>query len=357
MMVTEIFPDKAVGNYLNSNFICLKLQMDSTDHDDQQTRMWYPDVAEIKEKYNVKNYPTFLYIDGQGTLVHRAVGFFDVDEFIRVSSNALDPKRQYGQLQKESANGDPGADFYKRMGVAALDAYDMNTAQNCLTRLIHTGNVPELLTPEGIKLLLRFTGSVKDPGFQIISDNKKTVDQFSHKNASEELIKHLITKEMVQFRELPESGRWKAMEAMVNQISPQYAHEIVAKEKIMDYAGKENWSAFIQEVSSMIDNPSITLSVQEISQYAVQLLYSSSNPTHLSAAIKWTEHTSFRDEEVGCDLLLVKACLLFKLKKTDEALNLAKIALEKAPDRDKPNIKHILEEMVKGNKFWESADK
>lgn len=59
MMTNDIFPQEKVGKYMNENFVCVKYDMEKGEG------------VELKKRYEVSAYPTFLVIDGVGTMVHR----------------------------------------------------------------------------------------------------------------------------------------------------------------------------------------------------------------------------------------------------------------------------------------------
>ena len=61
-MDKKVFPDKAVGEYYNNNFICTKLyDTDAMGKD-------------FGQKYQVQSFPTFLFLDSDGKLIHRIEG-------------------------------------------------------------------------------------------------------------------------------------------------------------------------------------------------------------------------------------------------------------------------------------------
>ena len=61
-MDKKVFPEKAVGEFYNSNFISTKLY--DTD----------PMGKEFAQKYQVQGFPCFLFLDSTGKLVHRLDG-------------------------------------------------------------------------------------------------------------------------------------------------------------------------------------------------------------------------------------------------------------------------------------------
>lgn len=80
MMDKNIFSKEEVGNVYNNKFVCYKLNAEKGEG------------VDIAKKYNVKVFPTFLYIDGNGKLLYQFSGTRDIegmiDEAAKVSMTA-----------------------------------------------------------------------------------------------------------------------------------------------------------------------------------------------------------------------------------------------------------------------------
>lgn len=84
MMVKEVFPQEKVGSFMNTNFICLKLDMEK-------------EGLEIGRRFKVKSYPTFLILDKDGIEVGRITGGNkEADDFLLRVRKAMIPKAQAG---------------------------------------------------------------------------------------------------------------------------------------------------------------------------------------------------------------------------------------------------------------------
>jgi len=83
-MSKEIFPLETVGQAFNENFICYQIDAEKGEG------------IEIAKKYEVKAYPTYLFIKGDGTQIYRSLGSMPAKNFIEVSKTAIaemnDPK-------------------------------------------------------------------------------------------------------------------------------------------------------------------------------------------------------------------------------------------------------------------------
>jgi thioredoxin-related protein len=95
-MAKNVFSQKEVGAYFNSHFVCVAVQLDMTASDSQHVKDWYSDADEIKQAYNIQDYPTYLFFATEGKAVHRFIGTTeDGASFIAKASEALDPSKQY----------------------------------------------------------------------------------------------------------------------------------------------------------------------------------------------------------------------------------------------------------------------
>lgn len=83
-MSKEIFPLAEVGKVYNAKFVCYQIDAEKGDG------------IESAKKYEVKAYPTYLFLRSDGALFSRSVGSMEAEKFIAVSNTAIsdmnDPK-------------------------------------------------------------------------------------------------------------------------------------------------------------------------------------------------------------------------------------------------------------------------
>lgn len=65
-----VFADEEVGSYMNANFVNLKFDLEKGDG------------PSLKEKYDVKAFPTSIIFDGEGNIVKRHTGKITKDELL-----------------------------------------------------------------------------------------------------------------------------------------------------------------------------------------------------------------------------------------------------------------------------------
>ncbi|MCC6410745.1 MAG: thioredoxin family protein [Saprospiraceae bacterium] len=76
-MTSNVFPDAKAGEFYNKNFINLKIDMEK------------PENREFAGKYPVQAYPTLMFIDKNGKVVHKNVGALQVNDLIEVGKKAI----------------------------------------------------------------------------------------------------------------------------------------------------------------------------------------------------------------------------------------------------------------------------
>ncbi|MBK8502282.1 MAG: thioredoxin family protein [Saprospiraceae bacterium] len=112
MMDRDVFTDSAVGQFFNTNFVNLKLDMEKGSG------------IGVAQKYQVRGYPSFLFINAEGVLIHQGIGYQPVPAFMGMATVALDPSKQLPALEKAYRNGDKSEDLLYNYTNALIEAHD-----------------------------------------------------------------------------------------------------------------------------------------------------------------------------------------------------------------------------------------
>ena len=75
-MDRDVFSDKEVGSFYNENFINAKIDMEKGEG------------PTISQKYKVRGYPSFLFLEGDGEIVHRGIGYIEKPSFLQLGEKA-----------------------------------------------------------------------------------------------------------------------------------------------------------------------------------------------------------------------------------------------------------------------------
>ncbi len=81
-MEANVFTKDEVGSFYNEHFINYKFDMEKGEG------------RAFAKKYAVRNYPTYLFLDAEGNVIHRAIGSRSAEEFIKLGKTALEKSRK-----------------------------------------------------------------------------------------------------------------------------------------------------------------------------------------------------------------------------------------------------------------------
>jgi len=99
-MAANMFTNNIIADYYNSSFICAHFDMEKGEG-----------VA-LAQKYQVKAYPTLLFIDQAGEMVHKRVGApQNIQDYLDMGNNALTPGEGFSAYIKKFQEGNREPEF------------------------------------------------------------------------------------------------------------------------------------------------------------------------------------------------------------------------------------------------------
>lgn len=75
MMKKNVFSEKSVGDFYMANFVCTQVDIDAQ--------------GSLAASYDAGSIPNFVFVDAQGSVVHRGLGYQDSETFIKLGREAL----------------------------------------------------------------------------------------------------------------------------------------------------------------------------------------------------------------------------------------------------------------------------
>ncbi len=153
-MESEIFMDSSLGNFVNSNFISARVQIDTSSKDNLQIQKWYKDAAIINKENRIQVLPTFLFLTPDAKVVFSDVGLQTVTEFKSICKKALDKDNllYYTQLKQFLEEGKiPGN--LKTMAEYAAKINQREAAKRLAELFINRTNPDSLLSIENINFI------------------------------------------------------------------------------------------------------------------------------------------------------------------------------------------------------------
>lgn len=93
-MEKNIFVNDTAADFYNARFVNYKIDMEKGEG------------PALRQRYHVQVFPTYLFLDSKGNLIHKATSRMELSEFIAEGRKALDPKASFSALEKAFNNGD-----------------------------------------------------------------------------------------------------------------------------------------------------------------------------------------------------------------------------------------------------------
>jgi len=358
MISTQVFPSKEVGTFFNKNFINVKAQMDKKPNDKDDVKARYADVDTITKIGKVVNYPTFLYFNPEGELIHRQVGApFEPILFINEAKAALNSSTQYISLKKKfESTSDPDLALLHNMAIAFSRNGDTKNgdgekAQQCADKFISKSNIKDLLTKDNIEFMRRFTRKVKDKGFEIFRQYGVAIDSVEGKKISRPFVEEIIFySEVLPLVQVKSKLDWTKIKEVIHSRWPEFSDMMIAKARISYFREHKEWKFFVEEVEIWLQIKANILSKNDLNEYAWTICSSCKEGDFLRKALEWNEIALERDE-TDISSLLTRASLLYVLERNEEALEYGQKAVSFAEEGDKEYAEELLNEMKKGQKI------
>lgn len=379
MMDRDVYSNPEVGSALNDKFMSVKVQMDTTTKDSEQTKKWYITAKKMLHDYKIKSFPTYLFFSPNGDLVHREVGFRDAKNFVQLAQQAMDPERplfyikykNYKKKKKEYATMDKLAIFTRDIiGDHALaDKMARDYKDNYLDKL----NPEVLYTKEHIDFIFTFDSLVHitDAFFALAYEQPERFDSIrgiaeSAKSIITQVLynEEIAPKVVKNGRALTKLPNWNEIEEVIaKKYSSLDAGRLVLNYKIDYYRNiYKDWKLWAEYKDELIKTyppkPPYGLDVFiEINGHggAWHAFLHCSDSLVLSKALQWADLAIKLDGEnkhKRAAYMDTKANLLYKLGRRVEALKLQKEAIELSQADKNSELWENFEKMQLGEPTW-----
>jgi len=304
-MSANVFPLEDVGSFYNDNFINAKIDMEKGEGID------------IGKKYQVNAYPTFLFINGDGKLVHRAVGGRSAEDFLALGEAASDPSQQLMTLEQNYKNGERSGEFMVRYA-KALDSGGLSASKVADEYL---NGLDSYDNPGVMQFVMETTRKKSQKGFEVLIENKEQFNDIIGIEKVTSLLNFILQNEYF--------GDMEQMETAYNKyFSEEEAKPLLAEYKMIHYMyGKDAASAknFQTAAIDYIENYNSN-DWNILNSIAWHAYETADDKDFLRTAAGWAEQSIKIDKNYSNTDTL--AALYFKLGEKKKAKKWAKIAIE-----------------------------
>lgn len=213
-----VYVDEGIGKLMNGNFVSVKVQMDATIRDAPEVKSWYADARTISRDYVVSAFPTYLFFNPSGQIVHRELGYADVSKFRQYVINATKLNSQFYRIKADFEDGKRNPEYYKLLFIKAEQTRNYNLrsqVQEVWLNYLSGSGKKHVFEKDNLQFLMYVIPSTKSEWFLFVKKNSEKIGK--------------IMGEAGYARRLMDSAI--AREYINPLITPLYNRVIYAKEK------------------------------------------------------------------------------------------------------------------------------
>lgn len=313
MMSRDVFTESSVGEFFNGNFVNAKIDMEDGEG------------PELSSRYGVMAYPTLLFIDGQGELVHRAVGYHGVEQFLELGKTALDPDKRMSSLTARYAKGDRSPEFLYNYARAAMSAMDPKAEQITLAYL---DTQDDWGTEENMQLIFETASGSEPRLFDYIAENRAAFAELYGEETVNGQLQRLIINTLDP-NLTDEQEVFAKVEAAYKKAFPEDAASMTANFRMNYYGMLGQMDKFAAEAVAYFEqNPSGN--ANELNNIAWAFFENVDDEKMLEKAVQWAEKSvELEDAYYNNDTV---ASLYFKLGNKKKAKKAAEHAIQLAKE-------------------------
>lgn len=249
-MAKNVFTKDSVADLFNKSFINVKFDMEKGEG------------ISLSEKYQVSAYPTYLFINANGEVIHKIVGSMSPNEFINEANNALNPENTIYSLAKrfETSN------YSKESAIAYLNALDKAYEAEKMSKVskIYFDALPKstLLEEHNWKLVLNYLNNPSSKAFAYLYANKaKLVEKYEVQKVNNYFKRTFffsIYRIKNAFSNNHELEVAKENTQAIRKLLAQpndYSKLVLTKLDLIEFSGTNQWDKFAKKVDAIsVDN-------------------------------------------------------------------------------------------------------
>ncbi|MDX5346331.1 MAG: thioredoxin domain-containing protein [Hymenobacteraceae bacterium] len=308
-MDKNIFTNDTVADFYNQNFIAYKSDMEKGEG------------VELAKRYQVQAYPSLLYIDGDGNILHRSIGARQAAGLVSLGKDALNPEVRWSTYQKRYNAGERNPEFMAKYltmkGEIALDI------SNELEEYFATQKDQELALRRNWKLIYYFASSSESAFFQRFVKNRSSFVSIFTPDSVDQVILGVYERDLQAALYQENAEKQKQLKTDLEKLKVKDGNRVIwyAETKAFDKSGDlKNYCLTACKLvdSYYINDPAM------LNKFAWRFYEKINDKAMLQKAEGWARRAAEIKPEYA--VLDTHAAVLYKLGKKKDA----KLAAEKA---------------------------
>ena len=323
-MSANVFTKAEVGEFYNQNFVNVKLDMEKGEGKDFQ------------RKYRVTAFPTLLFLDGNGELVHRVVGGMDVNNFMKLGRFVADKAPSVSkELEEAYANGQRDPKFMAEYITV------MSKAKRPVIKIAndYLRDQKNLSTDENLTVIYHAAVEADSRIFNMMIDQRKKIEKLFGREAFEDKVVEAANATVQKAIEFRSADLLEEAIDKVDRYASDHAKSFEMNARMKYYIEAREYQAYIDEAKSYV-RQGIEQKFEIVSFIFKEMRH---EPLLLKQGAEWSVEAA--EEEENEQHCFIAAQFMYLMKDYEKSMSLAEKALEFANESKTgaaPYIKRLI---------------
>jgi len=313
-MKKEVFSDPVVMDFLKKNYVCAWKNVEKEEG-----------IA-LKDKYNTKSLPTFLFIDpANETLLYALKGESKKADFMTEANYTLNPRMQLPYLEKQFLD-DPSnsTKFFAYLNTLkkGKDRTDLSIPTHIY---LNTQSDAQLVSELNWRVIANGVTDIKSREFQYVLNHQKDFAAVASQNRVDRKIESIVNELLRPYVDGLDTINYYKQREIAKSIRLQKTDSIVFKFDLTLAERTEKWQQYkkvtLEDTQKIVWNDASFL--KEIGQVYLKHI---SDTESLKKSITWVKRSLELNDSYDGNLLIAR--LYNKIKDKKSALKYAKDAKE-----------------------------
>lgn len=311
-----VFPDSAVGEYYNDNFINTKFDMEKGEG------------VTLSSKYAIRAYPTLLWLDYEGNVKHKVVGGLDPAGLIANGKKATDPTPGIlSGMREQYKNGNRDASFLADYATTLNSAGELY--EPIFKEYIELLNSKQLSEKKHTQTIFNLTNNINSPGLPHVMKNKDYYKGVMGADVVNKKINTIAEKAVAEAGKKEDKALFEKAIELIKENKAADAQQQALKLSVAYYESMYDWTNYDKNVSQYIKKYA-EKDAAYLNDVAWTYYINVNDEALLSKALKWSYQAVTLSNKYTNNLTY--AYLRYKLNDYSEAEKACDYAIIKAKE-------------------------